>query len=130
MRLFARLTKPKKRAAYLAAFLALLAVECVIALWVRDRFVRPYLGDVLVTWTVYAFIRVCLPDQYPFLPAAIFLFCLGAVLLQLFPLLAWLGLESPFWRILLGATFDWADVACYFAGCLLLGIWEWRLRRR
>ena len=98
MRLFARLTKPKKRAAYLAAFLALLAVECVIALWVRDRFVRPYLGDVLVTWTVYAFIRVCLPDQYPFLPAAIFLFCLGAELLQLFPLLAWLGLESPFWR--------------------------------
>ena len=130
MRLFARLPKPKKRAAYLAAFLALLAVECVIALWVRDRFVRPYLGDVLVTWTVYAFIRVCLPDQYPFLPAAIFLFCLGAELLQLFPLLAWLGLESPFWRILLGATFDWADVACYLAGCLLLGIWEWRLRRR
>lgn len=66
----------------------------------------------------------------PLLPAAIFLFCLGAELLQLFPLLAWLGLESPFWRILLGATFDWADVACYLAGCLLLGIWEWRLRRR
>ena len=53
---------------------------------------------------------------------------------QLLPLLEWLRLESSgFLRVLLGSVFDPADVACYFAGCLLLGLWEllrWRQARR
>ena len=43
----------KKRAFYAAAFLILLAIEVLIALFVHDRFVRPYLGDVIVVIVVY-----------------------------------------------------------------------------
>lgn len=126
--------KQKKRLFYLAVFFVLLAVECAIALWVRDRFVRPYLGDVLVTWCVYAFIRILLPEKPRLLPLYVFFFCLAVELSQLLPLLEWLGLEnSGFLRVLLGSVFDPADVACYFTGCLLLGLWEllrWRQARR
>lgn len=37
-----------KRIMYAAAFLILLAAEVLIALFVRDRFIRPYGGDILV----------------------------------------------------------------------------------
>lgn len=37
----------RRRGPYLLAFLLLLAAETAIGLFVRDRFVRPYLGDVL-----------------------------------------------------------------------------------
>ena len=45
------------RRRYGLVFLLLLGVEIVIALFVHDRFVRPYLGDVLVVWVVYGFRR-------------------------------------------------------------------------
>ncbi len=45
------------RAAYLIAALFIFAVEVVIALYVRDDFVRPYLGDVLAVMLVYCAVR-------------------------------------------------------------------------
>ena len=39
----------KKRLWYAGVFVLLLGVECLIALYVRDRFIRPYVGDMLVT---------------------------------------------------------------------------------
>ncbi len=38
----------KIRLKYLAVFIILLAAEIVIALYVHDSFVRPYMGDMLV----------------------------------------------------------------------------------
>ena len=108
-----------------------MAVECAIALWVRDRFIRPYLGDVIVAFAVYAFARVWVPERGRLLPLYVFLFCFLAEAAQYFHLADRLGLSAnPFLRILLGATFDWADVACYFIGCLLLAGWEWLLYRK
>lgn len=43
----------KKRLWYLTAFVILLMVEICIALFVHDRFIRPYVGDVLVTVLLY-----------------------------------------------------------------------------
>ena len=39
----------KKRLPYLLAFILLLLLEIIIAVFVHDRFIRPYVGDVLVT---------------------------------------------------------------------------------
>ena len=46
---------------YALAALVLFAVEVVIALFVRDAFVRPYLGDVLAVMLVYAVLRAVTP---------------------------------------------------------------------
>ena len=62
------------RKRYALAFLLLLGVEVVIALFVHDRFVRPYLGDVLVVWVVYAFLRTLFPTGLPWLPAGVAIF--------------------------------------------------------
>lgn len=117
--------KQKKRLGYALAFVLLVALECAIALWVRDRFIRPYLGDVIAALAVYAFARIWVPEWGRLLPIYIFLFCFAVEGVQYFHLADRLGLSAnPFLRILLGATFDWADVACYFVGCLLLAGWE------
>ena len=109
------------RKRYALAFLLLLGVEVIIALFVHDRFVRPYLGDVLVVWVICAFLRTLFPTGLPWLPAGVALFAALVEVGQAFHLVDRLGLgHIPFFRILLGNTFDWADLLCYCAGAGLL----------
>lgn len=116
---------PRRRFCYAAAFLLLLCVEVLIALYVHDSFVRPYLGDVLAVIAVYCFVRIFLPERVRFLPFSVFLFAAGVEALQYFRLADRLGLaKGSFVGILLGSVFDWKDIACYAAGCALLAGWE------
>ena len=120
-----------KRSVNAALFFILLAVEICIALFVRDRFVRPYLGDVLVVVLLYFFFRIFIPQGFPFLPAAVFLFAALTEVLQYVRVVEWLGLlESRFFSTLIGTTFDWKDIVCYAAGCLLTGVYEYGMRKR
>lgn len=109
------------RRRYALLFLLLLAVEIFIALFVHDRFIRPYLGDVLVVAVLYAFLRILFPAGLPWLPAAVTLLAMGVEIGQAFGLVELLGLgHIRFFRILLGTTFDWADLLCYLTGGLLI----------
>lgn len=115
----------KKRAAYLVAAALLLGIEFFIALFVHDRFVRPYVGDMLVVIVIYMFIRIFVPEKVKLLPLYIFLFAVAVEVLQYFKIAALLGVENNrVLSVLLGSTFDWKDIACYAAGCLLLGVYE------
>lgn len=38
---------------YLCAFIAVFIVEAVIAVFIHDNFIRPHIGDVLVTCRFY-----------------------------------------------------------------------------
>lgn len=117
--------KRKKRAAYLIAAAVLFGIEVFIALFVHDRFIRPYLGDVLVVLFLYAFVRIFIPEKITLLPLYIFLFASAVEVLQYFELVKVLGLEqNRVLSVLLGSTFDWKDIGCYAAGCLLLGFYE------
>ena len=53
-------------------FWALLATEVLIALFVHDDFVRPYLGDVLVVPMIFFLLRVAFPERIKLLPLYIF----------------------------------------------------------
>lgn len=115
----------KKRIPYLIAFFVLLFVEVLIALFVHDNFIRPYIGDVLVVVVIYAFLRIIIPEKCRLLPLYVFIFSAGVEVLQLFHIVDLLGLgEIRFFRILIGSTFDIKDVACYAVGCALLGVYE------
>lgn len=52
------------RLGYGLAALLILVAEVLIALFVRDRFIRPYGGDILVTLLICCAIRVILPRGY------------------------------------------------------------------
>lgn len=107
-----------KRSIYLLAFCGLLATEIVIALFVNDAFVRPYVGDMLVTLLLCCLCRVIIPDKVRLLPVYVFIFAAGVEIGQYFDLVALLGLEdNRILSIALGRTFSWLDLGCYAVGC-------------
>lgn len=121
----------RKRAPYLIGFLALLAVETGIALFVRDAFVRPYVGDMLVTVLLCCLVRGLFPHRPKWLALYVFLFSAAAEFSQLMDIAAILGIKSAALRILLGATFDPKDILCYFLGCTAFWAAEtWLSNRR
>ena len=63
-----------KRLLYAIITLALLVVEILIALYIHDDFIRPYIGDVLVVIVIYTFIRIIIPEKIKLLPLYVFLF--------------------------------------------------------
>ena len=120
-----------KRIYYAIATLVLLVIEVLIALFVRDAFVRPYVGDMLVVIVIYTFVRIFVPEKCRLLPLWVFLFAVFVEILQYFEIVRRLGLsENRFMSVLIGGTFDWNDLACYAVGCALLGLFEfWRKKR-
>lgn len=117
--------KRKLRISYALLLLLLLVVEVLIALYVHDRFVRPYLGDVLVVIAIYFFVRIFIPIKYKLMPLYIFIFAAAVEFSQYLNILKFLGLEhNTFMRIVMGSMFDVKDIICYAVGCLILGIYE------
>lgn len=113
------------RIKYLIATTVLIAIEVIIAIFVHDSFIRPYVGDMLVVVVVYTFIRIFIPKKFRLLPLAVFVFASFVEVLQLLRLTEVLGVaDNRFLSILLGLTFDIKDIACYAVGCILLGVYE------
>jgi len=121
-----------KRTAYLLATLLIFLLEFFIALFVRDNFIRPYVGDMLVVVLVYTCVRVLLTEKPRLLPLYVFLFAAGVETLQGIHIVELLGLQdNRFFSVLIGTTFDWKDIVCYGVGCTLLGLWEvWLWRKK
>ena len=108
-----------KRVIYLAIFCGLLAVEVCIALFVHDAFVRPYVGDMLVTLLLCCMYRVAFSDKVRLLPVFVFVFAAFVEIGQYFDVVALLGLaDNRFLSIALGRTFSWMDLVCYAIGCV------------
>jgi hypothetical protein len=120
----------QRRAAYGIAALILLVVEVLIALFVNDQFVRPYLGDVLAVVLVYASLRAVTPMwSTPALCIALGI-ALVIEVAQALNLLGALGLaDNQFARIVLGGAFDMLDMAAYLAGGIVVLAVESGLRR-
>lgn len=119
----------KKRIVYIISFIIIFCIEVLIALYVRDSLVRPYLGDVLVVVLVYSFVRIFLPTGIPKMPFYVFLFACFVEVMQYFHLADTLGITNRAARIILGSTFDWKDIASYAVGGVLIVLVE-RLFRR
>lgn len=116
----------KKRSFYGICFMLLLVIEVLIALYIDDSFIRPYLGDVLVVVLLYFLIKWIRPSSTKWLPLYIFLFAAGVELLQYFGLIELLNLQDHrFFRIVLGSVFDIKDIICYGTGCGLIALITW-----
>lgn len=110
---------------YLMAAILLLTVEVLIALFVHDRLVRPYLGDVLVVVLIYCTLKACF-NLPPFKTATgVLLFAFLIETLQYFRIFEHLGWKhSPVARAIIGTSFSFGDMVCYIAGYLIIIVVE------
>lgn len=116
------------RPGYALAAVAIFAIEVVIALYVHDALVRPYIGDSLAVILVYAALRAVTPLKV--LPALAIALATGFLveLGQLLDILDLLHLRSSkVARILLGSDFEWGDLLAYTGGAAFAWLVE-RLR--
>lgn len=100
-------------------------MEVLIALFVRDNFIRPYFGDVLVVLLLYCFAKSFLLLPVWPLALGVLLFSFMIEFFQYINMLEMLGLEqSTLARTVLGTSFAWKDIFAYTAGFVSILIVE------
>lgn len=110
---------------YLLWAIALFIIEVFIALYVHDRLIRPYAGDVLATIWLYCLGRSVLAARPVRVLLAALLLSYLIEGLQYFDLLGYLGWQR--WqlaRIVLGSHFAWGDMLAYTLGALMILLFE------
>ena len=121
----------KLRLTYAAMFGILLITEILIGLYVDDNFVRPYVGDVLVTILLCCLFRTAIPKGVQGLPIYVFLFATLVEFAQYIQIVKILGVENnPLLSTLIGTSFSWIDILCYGIGCLMFWVMETFLIRK
>lgn len=110
---------------YFALAILFFIIEVLIALFVNDRFIRPYLGDVLVVILIYCFLRSFL--KLPILTVAIsvLVFSFAIEFLQYLNIVEKLGLEkSKIARTVIGTSSSWLDLLTYIVGIAIVIVVE------
>ncbi|MGC4064125.1 MAG: DUF2809 domain-containing protein [Polyangiaceae bacterium] len=106
---------------------AIFVVECLIAAFVRDAWIRPFGGDVLAVILVFACLRSFLSLPSAALASLSFLVGVLVETFQWAELPVKLGIaQYPSLRIIVGTTFAWGDVGCYALGACI----AWWVDRR
>ncbi len=113
---------------YFIATVIVLCIEILIALFVRDNFIRPYFGDSLAVILVYCFFKILVKaKKLEILLFALFL-AFAIETLQATNFLGYMGLEdNRFALILLGNSFSWGDMLAYVGGAVLIVIFEYSI---
>ncbi|WP_223232037.1 ribosomal maturation YjgA family protein [Campylobacter concisus] len=114
----------KRRVGWAVTGVIILVIEIYIAIFIKGGFIRHYIGDVLATAMLYAFGRAIF--RVAPINLAIFVFAISLFIeaLQYLKILEILAVKSSILRIIFGGTFDWADIICYLAGCILAYMFE------
>jgi len=107
---------------YFVIAIAIFLTEILIATKLKDVFfVRAYLGDVFVVMLIYYFIKAFINFEPVKLIIGIFIFSCLIEFLQYFHFGELLGFkDNRIMMIVLGNSFSWIDILCYFAGCVIL----------
>ena len=99
----------------------LFLIEVLIALFVHDNFIRPFVGDVLVVILIYCFIKSFFNLPVIITAIAVLLFSYLIEVLQYFNIVKILGLQnSNVARVVIGTSFEWTDLIAYTLGIALV----------
>ena len=116
---------------YFLLSVLLFVIEVLIALYVRDSFIRPYFGDFLVVILLYCGIRSFLNIPVKTAAIAVLLFAYAIETAQYFQLVRYLGLEqNAVAKTVIGSSFEWGDMLAYTLGILVILWIEQRTKRR
>ncbi|SMC81465.1 ribosomal maturation YjgA family protein [Moheibacter sediminis] len=106
-------------------FLAILIVEIIIALFVKNPTIRGSIGDVLVVILIYCFIQTFLNFDKAKTIICIGIFAILIEISQAFNLVEKLGLQdNKLVSTVMGTTFDMNDIWAYVAGCAVVYMLE------
>jgi hypothetical protein len=118
----------KLRVKYLLPAVLLFIVEVCIALFARDRFIRPFVGDFLVVIFLYCLSKSFLDISTLKLAISILLFAFFIEYLQYIGIVNLLGLrDSRLANIIIGNSFEWTDLLAYSLGILTVVFIEYKL---
>jgi glucan phosphoethanolaminetransferase (alkaline phosphatase superfamily) len=110
---------------YFYATVLLFLVEVFIGVFVHDRFIRPFCGDVLVVILIYCFFKSFWKIRPNIAIASVFIFACIVEWLQYLNLVDILGIRQyKLLVIILGSSFDWYDILAYATGSVILLWWE------
>lgn len=102
-------------------FIFIFFVELIIAIFINDSFIRPFIGDVLVIVLIYLFIQIFFVCKKLKLVIAVLLFSYLIEIGQYYDLVSILQLQNiTIARIVIGSTFDVMDFFAYSVGAFLL----------
>lgn len=128
---FMKSVSMKKRLIFLATFVSLFIVEVLIALYFHDDFIRPFVGDMIVTVLVWSFARVIFPDKFKLMSVYVMIFATLIEVGQYFNYVELLGVQdNPLLVTVMGTSFAWADIACYAVGCTVAAVIDFLLFRK
>ena len=120
----------KEKRPYLLLAFAVFLLEVLIARYVNDAIIRPYVGDILVAVLLCALARLVVPRRMRLLPLWVFLFAVLVECSQFLNLVNLLHLDDTVLALFLGAVFDWKDLLCYALGCLAFYLVEGRFQSK
>jgi len=110
---------------YFGLAILIFCVEVLIALFVHNNFVRPYIGDVLVVILLYCFLKSFLPLPVFSAATVVLLFSFTVEFLQFINIVNKLGLgKSKMARIIIGTSFSWLDLLSYSVGIIIVMVVE------
>jgi hypothetical protein len=110
---------------YFYSTVLLFLIEVYIAVFIDDRFIRPFVGDVLVVILIYCFVKSLWKVRSNIAAVSVFIFACAIEGLQYLNLIDRLGLRQyKLLVIILGSTFDWNDILAYALGTALILGWE------
>ena len=104
--------------------------EVLIALYVKDDFVRPYVGDYLVVMLIYCAVRTFVKANPVKVAIAVLLFAYMIEVLQYFRIVDRLGLSgNQVAKTVIGYGFEWWDMLAYTLGVLTIVLMEKRPKK-
>ncbi len=110
--------------------LVLLVLIVAIACLVHDGFIRPFIGDVLITIWIYLLLHTWLLISVKPLACGVLVFCFSIEIAQYCHLVKHLGLEHyAVAKIIIGTTFDPMDLLAYGWGWLIIVGTEYAISR-
>lgn len=115
-----------KRIKYLIGFIIILIIEILIALYVHDNYIRPYVGDILVIICIYLLLRTIIPEKVKYLSLYVLILAILVEIMQYFNFTDMLTAQNKILKIALGSTFDIKDIICYVIGYITIVLIERR----
>lgn len=113
------------RPGYFLLALLFFVIEVIIALFIKDNFIRPYFGDFLVVIFIYCAVRAFIRSSPVKIATGVLVFALLIEVLQYFRIVDRLGLAgNRFAKTVIGYGFSWWDILAYTLGIITVLIVE------
>lgn len=110
---------------YFLLTVLLFLIEVSIALFVKDNFIRPYFGDVLVVILIYCFLKSFFKWSVRNTCIAVLLFAFSVETLQYFTIVEKLQLQdNNLAKTVIGTSFAWEDIIAYVVGIVMVIVAE------